>query len=250
MATQLSVVNRVLRRLRESQVTSVAQTEYATLIAEFINEAMMIIQEAHDWSALEHEVTFDIVAGQHTYDLSANVTDGGDAADTNTRLPNQKSYLLWNQTGWPQAWYGIDGDSSEKQQFTLVAEAIMEKLYAEEPDMQNRYPQYLSLRINTAGTGWQARMFNIPNADGEVTMKWWIPQEEFELDGTDNNTAIIIRPDLVFTYALRAALNERGEEMGEPGNMADQRFMSYLNAAIETDLMNRSRAGRYEFVPD
>lgn len=250
MATQLSVVNRVLRRLRESQVTSVAQTEYATLIAEFVNEAMTLIQEHHDWSALEREVTFDIVANQAIYDLSRNTTDGGDADDSNARLPNQKSYLLWNQTGWPQAWYHIDGDSPEKQQFTVTTEALMHKLRNENPDMTARYPTYLSLRINDAGTGWQATMYNTPETDGTVTMKWWIPQEEFALDGTDNNTDIIVRPDLVFAYALRAALNERGEEMGEPGNMADQRFLAFLSAAAETDLMNRSRADRYEFYLD
>lgn len=251
MATQLSVVNKVLQRLREAQVSTVTQTEYSLLIAAFVNEAMTMIQEAHDWSALEHTVTFDLVPSQRTYDLSATVANGGGAANTNARLPNQKSYLLWNQFGSPQAWYLIDGDQLPQHQFTLVNESAMLNMIAVSDDNTPAiYPTYLSLRVNDAGTGWTATVHELPATAGTVTMQWWIPQEEFELDGTDNNTSVIIRPDLVQAYALRQALNERGEEMGEPGNMADERLLSYLHSAIETDMMNRSRTGRYEFSPD
>lgn len=252
MRTQLDIVNRILKRMRESKVTSITQSDYAAMIASLVNEAMTVIQEAHDWSALDHTVEFALVPGQHEYDLSARESEGGDASLTTARLPNQKSYLLWDQREMPQMWFRLDTDTPNTSAHTLyqLNEGGMHVIYNRDPTQQDRFPMYLSLRVRDDGTGWTARVYPTPSEAGTVTMKWWIPQDELDLDGADNNTPIIVRPDVVMAYALRAALNERGEEIGEPGNMADERLQVLLASAIDTDLMNRSRTGRYDVRPE
>jgi hypothetical protein len=53
MATQLQIVNKVLRRLREGTVTSVSSSSYAKLIAMFVNEAKELIEDTNFWTANE-----------------------------------------------------------------------------------------------------------------------------------------------------------------------------------------------------
>jgi predicted N-acetyltransferase YhbS len=54
--TYLELVNKVLRRLRESEVSTVQgvgnANQYARLIGDFINEAKSQVEVAWDWSAL------------------------------------------------------------------------------------------------------------------------------------------------------------------------------------------------------
>ena len=50
--TYLNLVNGVLRRLREPEVTNVTSNSYTKLVADLVNDAKEIVQNAWDWSAL------------------------------------------------------------------------------------------------------------------------------------------------------------------------------------------------------
>tara|TARA_R110001599_G_scaffold145942_1_gene328734 strand:- start:9263 stop:9913 length:651 start_codon:yes stop_codon:yes gene_type:complete len=50
--TYLQAINKVLRRLREDEVTSADETSYSKLIGEFINDANRAVEDAWDWSML------------------------------------------------------------------------------------------------------------------------------------------------------------------------------------------------------
>ena len=68
--TYLELVNSVLRRLRETQVDTVAETSYSALIGDFVNDAKQIVEDAHSWSALRTAVEFDTVDGTSVYALT------------------------------------------------------------------------------------------------------------------------------------------------------------------------------------
>ena len=71
MATQLSIVNKVLRRLREDTVASVSSSDYAALIALFINDAKAELEDMWFWSVNETEIDTSILAdGTREYDLT------------------------------------------------------------------------------------------------------------------------------------------------------------------------------------
>lgn len=55
--TYLEVVNAVLRRLREREVTTVNQTEYSKLIGDFVNAAKAEVENAWDWQELRYTIT-------------------------------------------------------------------------------------------------------------------------------------------------------------------------------------------------
>jgi hypothetical protein len=46
----IDIVNNVLRRLRESEVQTIAQTSYSKLIGDFVNDAKTIVDSAWRWS--------------------------------------------------------------------------------------------------------------------------------------------------------------------------------------------------------
>lgn len=55
----LDIVNNVLRRLREDEVTRVDQTEYSKMVGDYVNDAKELVESAWDWSALRTTIHLD-----------------------------------------------------------------------------------------------------------------------------------------------------------------------------------------------
>lgn len=53
----IQLVNSVLRRLRETEVSSVADNAYSKLIGEFVNDAKRQVEDAYAWNALTDTLT-------------------------------------------------------------------------------------------------------------------------------------------------------------------------------------------------
>lgn len=68
--TYLELVNAVMRRLREDEVTTVEESDYSRLIGDFVNDAKRTVEDAWDWTALRHTYSVDTVAGTSTYPLT------------------------------------------------------------------------------------------------------------------------------------------------------------------------------------
>jgi len=68
--TYLSLVNAVLRRLREEEVATVADTDYSNLIGDFVNDAKRQVEDAWDWTALRTTTTITTIAGTEKYSLT------------------------------------------------------------------------------------------------------------------------------------------------------------------------------------
>ena len=68
--TYLQLVNSVLRRLRENEVSSVSENSYSLLIGELVNDAKKTVENAWDWSALRTDITFNTSASDFTYSLT------------------------------------------------------------------------------------------------------------------------------------------------------------------------------------
>ena len=70
----LSVVNHVLRRLREDEVERVRQNDYSAMVGDYVNDAKSIVETSWDWSALRESVLVSTVAGQHVYPLDGSTS--------------------------------------------------------------------------------------------------------------------------------------------------------------------------------
>jgi hypothetical protein len=60
--TYLNIVNNVLRRMREDEVTSVSSSTYSKMVGDFVNDAKRIIEDSWDWSALRTTLTITTTA--------------------------------------------------------------------------------------------------------------------------------------------------------------------------------------------
>jgi len=60
--TYLQLINNVLIRLRETQVSTNNETSYSTLIGLFVNDAKRQIEDAFSWNVLGQTVTITTVA--------------------------------------------------------------------------------------------------------------------------------------------------------------------------------------------
>jgi hypothetical protein len=68
--TYIQLINDVLVRLRETQVSSSNETAYSTLIGRFVNDAKRQIEDAFSWNVLGQTVTITTTPGTHIYSMT------------------------------------------------------------------------------------------------------------------------------------------------------------------------------------
>lgn len=66
----LTLINNVLRRLREDEITTINQTSYATMVGDLLNDAKSYVEEAWDWSVLRTSLSITTVNGTNQYTLT------------------------------------------------------------------------------------------------------------------------------------------------------------------------------------
>ena len=70
--TYLNLVNSVLRRLREVEVTTVGFNSYSKLIGDIVNDAKDLVESAWDWSALRTTIAINTSSGTSNYSLTGS----------------------------------------------------------------------------------------------------------------------------------------------------------------------------------
>jgi len=250
MATQLSLVNRILRRLREDQVTTIVDNEYATLIAEFVNDAYEDVVEELDWGSLSHEIIVDLVDGTDTYNLSATVAGGGGVRTAgNTRLCKFDSLLEYFDV-IPQIFIYEDANDDNGYPPTVLTPEEFRLWEAQHRTNTSDNPCVVTFYPSEDNTTLNMQLYPEPDAARELRARFITKPDELALDGTDDATVIICPDRPVYLLALMYAYNERGEEIGEPGNIAEARYNGALTTAKEAAIRLRERANFYDWRRD
>lgn len=234
MATQLTIVNNILERLREDTVTSVADNVYAKLIARFINDAKADLEDiSYEWSVYVTEIDLTILADSSTttYDIGAT---------------NDRSWLMrdFNEDRVPAAYDITDGEVG--QLFDVPYKILKrEQNLTIDGNTTSTYPRIFALKANSSGDGFEIEI-TYPVDSGlsarDWRTYWYVPQDDLALDGTDNGTSILLPSRPIEMQAIFYALNERGEEMGEPGGVAASRAKAALAAALENDMQVQKKS--------
>lgn len=228
--TVLEMVNQLMRRLRETEVTDLT-SDYARLLVDFINDTAGEMQDEYDYTQLRTEVAFATVADQREYDISSQA--------------NNDSYVIMDgRQNAPMAYFFDDEvtDVNGSSMFQISDEGEYH-LFQTDRDGESSSPLWFSLEYTA--TGPKVRVYPTPAEAGYIRMKMWVPETEFDAD-TDAATEIRLPERPLFLGALYLALNERGEEMGEPGNVAERRYEKAKARAIATDSKQRGVTNEYE----
>jgi hypothetical protein len=118
----LSLVNSVLRRLRETEVSSVADNAYSKLIGDFVNDAKRQVEDAYNWNCLSNTLTATTQSAVFSYALTGsgqrfrvidvlNDTTNNVVRNLSTTDMN-KLFLLNDASNGSPAYYNFNGTNS------------------------------------------------------------------------------------------------------------------------------------------
>jgi hypothetical protein len=206
-STYLQLVNDVLIRLRENEVSSVSDNLYSKLIGKFINDAKRQCEDAYNWNALSD--TLSAVTGSGVF-----------------------NYVL---IGSGQRFRVIDViDDTSNNMLELQTSAQMNKLFLIQT-AQNGAPKYYNFNGTNANGDTQVDLYPIP--DGVYNLRFNIIKPQVPLSA--NADALLIPSEPVIFNALARAMGERGEDGGIASNEAFAMYKQSLSDAIALE------SGRY-----
>ena len=205
--TYLELVNKVMRRLRESEVDTVQGTgnsnSYARLIGDFVNEAKSQIEVAWDWSALRNTLTVTTSLNVFNYEL-------------NGAKSNSKFLDIWNDTS------NIEMQMKDSRWFT------QEFLMAEP---QVGIPNFYNFNGVSSDGDIQVDIYPIP--DGVYALRFNLTQRNVPLSADTDTTVLPTRHIILLATAM--AIEERGEDGGQQSMNAYAAAQSALADEIAMD---------------
>jgi hypothetical protein len=234
MATLLTIVNSILEDLREDPAASVNANSYSKLIGKFVNRAKEDMEDInHEWSKYITSIDTTILNdGTRSYALT----------DTNDR-----SWLMrdWHRD-WLPAAYDISSAESNRLQLCDIPLKELNRLYDMNADQNPASrPTVFAVEADTSNGGWKLLLlWGLDSESSNMTWRtyWYIPQDKLAVDGTDDSTEVLLPRNAVEARAYYYALNERGEEMGEPGGIAWTRSVNSIAASLENDLVVQKKS--------
>jgi hypothetical protein len=194
--TFLQLINNVLIRLRETQVSTNNETTYSTLIGLFVNDAKRQIEDSFSWNVLGTTVTITTVASTYIYSMTGagqkfqvqdaiNVTSNVGLQNISFVEMNRYQNLVPTTNGLP-AFYAFDG---------------------------------------VDGNG-DTKVVLYPRPDGvySIPFSLTVPQATLAAD----STSVLVPDALVVQNAYARALVERGEDGGLNSSEAYQLYRGML----------------------
>lgn len=194
--TFLQLINNVLIRMRETQVSTNNETAYSTLIGLFVNDAKRQIEDSFSWNVLGKTVTITTVAATYVYSM----TGAGqkfqvlDAINTTSNIGMQNISFV---------------EMNRYQNLVPTTDGL---------------PQYYSFD-GVDGSG-DTKVVLFPRPDGvySVPFSLTVPQATLSADGT----SVLVPDFLVVQNAYARALVERGEDGGLSSSEAYQLYRGML----------------------
>lgn len=205
--TYLQLVNSVLRRLRENEVSSVQDNAYSKLIGDFVNDAKRMCEDAYNWNALSET-------------LSASTTE---------------SLFNYSLVGSGQRFRVMDViDDTSNSILELQTSTQMNKLFLLQT-AQNGAPKYYNFNGVDSNGDTQVDLYPIP--DGVYNLRFNIIKPQLPLSA-DSDKVLIPSEPVIFN-ALARAMAERGEDGGIASNEMYNIYRQSLSDAIALE------SGRY-----
>lgn len=201
--TYLDLVNGVLRRLREEEVTSVNETTYSKMVGDFVNDAKKLVEDAWDWSMLRNDVTLNTTQGVATYAL----TDTQDKVKTLSVINDTSNVLIeYRPYDWFEEQAYINGSVSGS-------------------------PEYYTYNGYDANNDTQIKFYPTPDGVYDIKLKLLYNNDELS---SDLDTLLIPH-----TPVLHLAVALLARERGETGGTSTPEYFAiadrYLSDAIAYD---------------
>jgi hypothetical protein len=178
----LELVNDVLVRLREDEVSSVSENSYSKMIGKFVIDAQRQVEDAYNWNSLSNTLTMDTVAS-----LFNGVLVG-----------SGQRFRVLNVINDTSNWFMNYKSSNE-----------MDDLFLNQGAEQGA-PMYYNFNGFSSQGDTQVDIYPIPN--GVYTIRFNIiqPQDPLRFDADE----LLVPAEPVIFLAYSKAIAERGEDAG------------------------------------
>jgi len=183
LPTYLSLVNDVLVRLREPEVTTINENVLSKLVSKFVNDAKRQVEDSYNWNALTSTLTATTADGVFNYAL----------VSSDSRF---KVIEVYNAT---DRHFMVNKTSREMTQ-NFIGSAVPQK----------GSPIFYNFNGIDNNGDTQVDLFPVPNKAYTIFFNLFIPQPELQVDGD----SMLVPKEPVVLLALARSLVERGEDGG------------------------------------
>jgi hypothetical protein len=205
--TYLQLVNDVLIRLRENEVTSVSDNAYSKLIGKYVNDSKRITEDSYNWNALSD--TLSAVTGSDVF-----------------------NYVL---VGSGQRFRVIDViNDTSKAYVKLKTTADMDSLFLLSTTEKGA-PRYYNFNGTNSNGDTQVDLYPIP--DGVYNIRFNVIKPQLPLSA--NSDTLLVPSEPVILGAVARAIAERGEDGGLASSEVYALYKQSLGDAIALE------SGRY-----
>lgn len=199
--TYLELVNAVLRRVRETEVSTVSQTAYSKLIGDYVNETKREVEDAWDWNALRTTLTANTTVDLFNYVLVGS----GQRFKVLNVLNDTSNWFLTSASGrWMDEQFLL-GDSVQKAS-----------------------PQYYSFNGVDENGDTQVDIYPVPNGVYAIRFNIVLPQ----VDLSDDSDRLYVPADPIIQGAVLKAIIERGEDGGRGSELQAEAYRKAVGNAI------------------
>ena len=210
--TYRELINSVLRRLRETTISSnwsgsiieaTAVNDYQKLIGDLVNEAKREVEDAWNWSILRASPTITTVADTQAYTLTGT---------------NERSRILMAQ------------EQSNGTVLQEMSDPYLQFTKYPASSVQKTIPHYYSVTGISSGLV-QVEFDPVPDAAYNITFRVVNPQDDFTSAATELKVPHM--PVILGAWAM--AISERGEDGGSMSDMVFGQYQNALADAIQID---------------
>jgi len=218
LPTYLQLVNDVLVRMRESEVTTVSATPFSTLIGKFINDAKRQVSDAYDWDAFNTPITVNTIA-----DTTGpySITGAGVRYKTMDVINTTSFYEL-----------------------QPLSHANYDSFYYTTPTPTKGLPMYYSIKGVDTNGDIKVNFWPVPDAVYAIRFSLIVPEADFS---TDSSTTLLAKEPIVLGAYARALI-ERGEDGGLNSSEAFAMYKSCMSDLIALELARSPENDTFEAV--
>lgn len=218
LPTYLSLVNDVLVRMREPQVSSVSENTVSALVGKFVNDAKRQVADAYDWDAFNQAINISTIVGQST---GYSLTGAGVRFKTMDVINTTRYYQMTpiTHTQYDSFYYTISSP---------ITTMPMNYTYG---------------RVDTNGD-MKVNFWPVPDAVYNIRFSLVIPENDFS---SDSDVTYLAKEPIVLG-ALARALVERGEDGGQNSSEAYAMYKNSLADLIALELARSPENDSFEAV--
>jgi hypothetical protein len=218
LPTYLDLVNDVLVRMREPQVTTVSENTVSALVGKYINDAKRQVSDAYDWDAFNTPITVNTIA---------NTTGPYSITGAGVRY---KTMDVINTTSF--------------YELSPLSHANYDSFYYTTPTPTKGLPMYYSIKGVDTNGDIKVNFWPVPDAVYAIRFSLIVPEADFT---TDSSTTLLAKEPIVLG-AFARALVERGEDGGLSSSEAYALYKSCMSDLIALELARSPENDTFEAV--